>query len=275
MDKKTKLSFEEFEAFRTKQEKSLLKWILIGDLLFLFLSLVGQFVDQEILKLGAVSWSNFWLLFFGNIVMFIVMLLAWATNFKIWLLKYLFAIYSPLLITSWIYFTNPQYIKLLFSGFLLGPILLAMLFYDIRGFFLSFFSGLVLSGLLLLYYSRIDSLFTSYEIFLGGLVFCLFSFIIPVGIFRIRIFLTELLQTRVNLQEAKTTLEVKVKARTQELEELTKTLDQKVKERTGELQERINQLERFGKLTIGRELRMAELKKEIEELKEKLKKYEK
>ena len=84
---------------------------------------------------------------------------------------------------------------------------------------------------------------------------------------RTQIFLTELLEKRREAEEAQSILEVKVKARTKELEELTKSLDRKVKERTTELQERINQLERFSKLTVGRELKMAELKKEIEELK--------
>lgn len=37
------------------------------------------------------------------------------------------------------------------------------------------------------------------------------------------------------------------------------------------LQERVNELERFYKLTVGRELKMVELKKQIQELKEKLK----
>ncbi len=73
------------------------------------------------------------------------------------------------------------------------------------------------------------------------------------------------------LEEAKTVLEIKVKARTRELEELNKTLEEQVKERTKELQERVNELERFHQLTIGRELRMIELKKEIKKLKNELK----
>jgi len=40
------------------------------------------------------------------------------------------------------------------------------------------------------------------------------------------------------------------------------------------LQKRINELEKFHKLTIGRELRMAELKKEIQRLKKELEERE-
>jgi methyl-accepting chemotaxis protein len=74
------------------------------------------------------------------------------------------------------------------------------------------------------------------------------------------------------LQELKTVLEIKVKARTKELRELTENLEEQVKERTRELQERVNELEKFHKLTIGRELKMIELKKEIKGLKRELEK---
>ena len=71
------------------------------------------------------------------------------------------------------------------------------------------------------------------------------------------------------LEESKIVLQIKVKARTRELEELTKNLEGKVKERTRELEERLSELERFHKLTVGRELKMMDLKKEIEKLKRK------
>lgn len=73
------------------------------------------------------------------------------------------------------------------------------------------------------------------------------------------------------LEDEKSILEIRVKARTKELEELAHALEEKVKERTKELQGRIDQLERFHKLTVGREMKMIELKKELEKLQRKIK----
>jgi len=85
--------------------------------------------------------------------------------------------------------------------------------------------------------------------------------------------MTERLQQSTRqLQEAKDVLEIRVKARTRELEELAEGLNEQVDERTKELRQRIEELERFHKLTVGRETRMMELKKELKSLKEKFKK---
>lgn len=73
------------------------------------------------------------------------------------------------------------------------------------------------------------------------------------------------------LEDAKSILEIKVQARTKELKELADNLESQVKKRTQELQERVNELERFHQLTVGRELKMVELKEKIRELEEKLK----
>jgi len=56
-----------------------------------------------------------------------------------------------------------------------------------------------------------------------------------------------------------------------ELKKLQEDLEKRVEERTEQLSKRLDELEKFRKVTIGRELRMSELKKEIRELKEKLK----
>lgn len=51
------------------------------------------------------------------------------------------------------------------------------------------------------------------------------------------------------------------------LKKLQEELEEKIRQRTKELRERIDELEKFNKLTIGRELRMVELKEEIKNLK--------
>lgn len=57
-----------------------------------------------------------------------------------------------------------------------------------------------------------------------------------------------------------------------EFKKLQEGLEEKVKERTQELQEKIEELERFQRLAVGRELKMVELKAGIEKLKKELEK---
>ena len=56
---------------------------------------------------------------------------------------------------------------------------------------------------------------------------------------------------------------------------LQEELEGKVRERTRELQGKIEELERFNRLAVGRELKMVALKEKIEKLKEELEKYKK
>ncbi|MFZ2205172.1 MAG: PAS domain S-box protein [Minisyncoccia bacterium] len=59
----------------------------------------------------------------------------------------------------------------------------------------------------------------------------------------------------------------------EKMKEVNKELEVKINERTEELSDRIKELESFNKVMIGRELKMVELKKENEDLREKIKKY--
>lgn len=70
------------------------------------------------------------------------------------------------------------------------------------------------------------------------------------------------------VEESTEVLEVKVNARTKRLEELSRNLEVQVGNKTKELNEKITELERFNDLAVGRELRMVELKREMEILKQ-------
>ena len=53
-----------------------------------------------------------------------------------------------------------------------------------------------------------------------------------------------------------------------EIEEYSKTLEERVAERTEELSKTVERLEKFAEVTVGRELKMAKMEKEMESLKE-------
>lgn len=84
----------------------------------------------------------------------------------------------------------------------------------------------------------------------------------------------EIKRLNLHLEETKTVAEIKIRSRTKELEELADSLDGQVKKRTKELEEKIKDLEKIKRLSIGRELKMIELKKEIKSLKKEIKKID-
>jgi C4-dicarboxylate-specific signal transduction histidine kinase len=72
------------------------------------------------------------------------------------------------------------------------------------------------------------------------------------------------------LEEIKSSLEIRILARTRELQEGAQKLEEQVQGRTRELRDKITELEKFNSLAVGRELKMVELKEEIARLNEEL-----
>ena len=264
MEKKTKSSLEDLVIFGSEKEKELLRWFIIGDVFFLVGSLIIMFVS----KAPIMSWSHYWILFITDIVLFSFISFVLIIGFIFWFLKYLVAIYFPLMIIGCSYFAESTNVKLVFAVVSISSSTIIFLFYDLKIFFLYNLIIGVYLGILFFYYSKILPLFSFPEISVIYILFVVISTNSFIFLQRTRTFLAELLEKRKELEEAKGALEIKIKARTKALEELTQNLDQEVKERTQELEKRINELEKFHKLTVGRELRMADLKKEIERLKE-------
>jgi len=171
-----------------------------------------------------------------------------------------YSIIFPLLFTTYAIIKRELFeIKTILTEFLVGimAIILGILPFVIET---SFFTKVVLAFVFLTF------LFIGYSL---------------IKYARQRIKAEEMLEEKINqrtkeLEEAKSILEIKVKARTKELEELAASLDDKVAQKTVELEKnketlekRVDELEKFHKLAVGRELRMLELKKEIEQLKRK------
>lgn len=76
-------------------------------------------------------------------------------------------------------------------------------------------------------------------------------------------------EVEIKLKENNLSLERRIHERTDDLVKLKNDLEMVVFERTKELQEKLAELEKFKELTVGRELKMIELKKKLEELKRK------
>jgi methyl-accepting chemotaxis protein len=75
------------------------------------------------------------------------------------------------------------------------------------------------------------------------------------------------------MEKNKADLEKKVEERTRELRGLMTQLEEKVKERTSELQQKVEQMENFQRIIVGRELKMIELKEEIQRTNKRLEEF--
>jgi len=229
----------------------------------LILHIILQFLDR-----GFLNWGEY--LWFALIFLFTSFLLTTIQGKEqvIFWGKYIGGFSAVLLWTLTIFYLEPTIGlgRLIISGYILIFIILGF-FRDQR--------TVIFSGLMsFLSYGALFYLLPAKEIFRPALDLGLLlgsGSLVAWITNSLQRYYSNLLEIQDEIETARTTLEIKVKARTEELEELAESLDEKVKEKTKELQERLEELEKFHRLAVGRELRMINLKKEIKKLKEELK----
>ena len=152
-----------------------------------------------------------------------------------------------------------------------------------RGLFLAIYASFCYAGIGLLEYFGIiphqaffyvsselyqDSFYVLITIAVGSLVvFPYIAYIVNMFSDLLKRRSDELVETYEQLKDTKEILEVRVKARTRELEEFNQSLEQKIVKRTKELEEKVKELEKFQKFAVGREIKMVELKNELKKLK--------
>ncbi len=118
------------------------------------------------------------------------------------------------------------------------------------------------SGFIFSFLVNREIFWKSYEILIFALVFMAVSF----GY----LFNKNTVEVVKKEKHAQEFLRKKVKERTSQLEKEQEKLEERVEKRTKELQDKLEDLRKFKKAVVGRELKMVELKKENEDLKRKL-----
>ncbi len=85
----------------------------------------------------------------------------------------------------------------------------------------------------------------------------------------------ELETAKKTMEEERDILEIKVNARTKELNQINEKLEEEVQGRTEQMKRKLVELEKMGKLMVGRELKMIELKKALQGKEEEIEKLRK
>lgn len=254
------LSFKNY--FLKQKEEESFRLLAVSFSALLVLSLILRFLLQ-VFNEGFLSWGRYFYLFIAILLTFIFLTIIKGRRIGIFFGKYIAGFSAILLWTLTVIFVEPSIGRILILGYILIFILIGF-FRDQKAVIFSGFLSFLSYGILFYIYPLKEVFRPSLDIILMGLSCGVVSFITN----SLQRYYYSLLDTQDELEDVRTTLEIKVAARTTELSKLTETLDEQVKERTKELQVKIDELETFQRLSVGRELKMIELKKEIEKIKE-------
>jgi hypothetical protein len=264
MQEDSRINFS--QHFAAEERKSL-KVLIFFYAVFILCAIFG-FGAEKILKIQIMENWQFGAVVIANLFLGLLAAAIATWSKKIFFAKYLLFIGTALMVTLEIIWTGSAWA---FLGYYL-LVLMATLFNSRK---LSFFAGIIsiifFAGLINTFYKTSPSeIVVWFAYFLPGIAIAVFINN------KNRLFITQVVKRQEEVEDAKTVLEIRVRARTRELRELADSLEAKVVQRTGELEGKIKELERILNLTVGREMKMIELKKRIKglEIKSGLKKRE-
>jgi hypothetical protein len=226
-----------------------------------------------------ISWEDFSVIAVILLFTFIMLTLIKDNKRLFFLGKYISSFSIIFTWTLFIFYLSPE----LGMGRLMiaGYIFIFVLFSSFRDEIVVAFSGLItLLGYIALFYLLPGKEFFNIGLDMGIIAGSCFLFVWFTGVFRN--YYSVLLDAQDEVEKARRSLEEKVKIKTKELKELNEGLEEEVKKRTSEIEEKkkemeekVDYLERFGKITVGREIRMKDLKEELETLKKEKEELEK
>lgn len=259
---------------------------------------------REFLRRKQLSYSTFllillgsWLACYGTSVYFGIL------NFGSWqsVGRYLLLWLAWIAISFWLG-SKPRYQKIIWysNHLFFAFIIFFMMLSQPESWFLIFFEYNLLLFLILIwasacFFSIVDILFPLVLVLVGSSVFLgqnyslffdsssavlslLLSFIFAVTIITTSVWNTwreteslgNVYREKQNLEETAKVLRIRIRAKTKELRQQTEDLRQDSALKTQALRERVQTLERLRQVTVGRELKMIDFKKEINQLQQEI-----
>ena len=268
---------EEFNNFLKASEKKTLFPILIWTSLIVWLifliasSLLGG------LKFGWRGIGTYLVIFF---LFWILSFYFFRKGIHLELVKYIDSLFFIFLFT-YLIFSYQDIWPVFFLGYTLLVSLMGLSYEPKSVLFLGFFS-LFSFGVLLFFLE--NTIFNELEnlipIGISVAILSVGTLLGSYGSGRLRNSMLEIFRRNKRMEEMNAVLEIRIRARTRELQEQADALRKEAREKTKalevkkkELQERVEELEKFQKLTVGRELKMIELKEELQRLRKELEKF--